>query len=79
MNRLPSDPKTMRVEGSMLDMVCKSLGWQGGTIHQVVDEITRLRKAESLLRRCQDKMKFDANSDGGIYAHIENEIWKSKK
>jgi hypothetical protein len=58
----------------MLERICNALGWQGGTIHQVLDEIARLRKAERLLRSCQDRMKFEANSDGGLYRHIDNEI-----
>jgi hypothetical protein len=29
-----------------LDLICNALGWQGGTIHQVLDEIARLRRAE---------------------------------
>lgn len=30
---------------SMLDKLCESLGWQGGTIHQVLAEVKRLRDA----------------------------------
>ena len=58
----------------MLEQICKALGWQGGTVHQVLEEITRLRKAESLLRACQDRMKFEANSEGGMHRHIDNEL-----
>jgi len=31
---------------SPLSPVYKALGWQGGTIHQVVAEITRLRESQ---------------------------------
>jgi len=38
-----------------LDDLCKALGWQGGTIHQVIAEIARLRqfadKAQPALAR----------------------------
>jgi uncharacterized protein with PIN domain len=34
------------------DEVYKALGWQGGTIHQVITEIKRLKKAESDLKNC---------------------------
>lgn len=29
----------------MLPDLCKALGWQGGTIHQVIEQITRMRAA----------------------------------
>lgn len=43
------EPSCMAVEyeyeyGSILHEVCNALGWQGGTIHQVVEEINKLRK-----------------------------------
>ena len=31
---------------SVLHEVCVALGWQGGTIHQVVEEVKRLRTAQ---------------------------------
>lgn len=60
----------------MLEQICKALGWQGGTIHQVLEEIARLRKAETLLQAVQDKMKFEANSEGGMHQHISYELRK---
>jgi hypothetical protein len=32
---------------SPLHEICAALGWQGGTIHQVIDEIKRLKKESS--------------------------------
>ena len=32
---------------SMLDKLCESLGWQGGTIHQVLAEVRRLKGLET--------------------------------
>ena len=33
---------------SDLESIYKALGWQGGTIHQVVEEIKRLKKLEAI-------------------------------
>ena len=32
-------------DNQLLEECCKALGWQGGTIHQVIEEIKKLRKA----------------------------------
>lgn len=34
-----------------LNQVCVALGWQGGTIHQVIAEIERLRAVEASLSK----------------------------
>jgi len=33
---------------SILQMLCEALSWQGGTIHQVIDEIKRLKKLNNI-------------------------------
>ena len=41
-------PSCLAVEvenGEALQAVCGALGWQGGTIHQIVEEIGKLKKA----------------------------------
>jgi hypothetical protein len=37
---------------SNLQDLCTALGWQGGTIHQVIDEIKRLRATQAPLCKC---------------------------
>ena len=32
---------------SMLDKLCEALGWQGGTIHQVLAEVRRLKAKDT--------------------------------
>jgi hypothetical protein len=32
--------------GSVLDSILDALGWQGGTLHQALDEIRRLKKED---------------------------------
>lgn len=40
-------PKSMRSENEqpMLPELCKALGWQGGTIHQVIERVALMRAA----------------------------------
>ena len=58
----------------MLEELCRALGWQGGTRHQVLEEIARLRKAERLLRTYQDRARFEANSESGFVSHVDRFI-----
>lgn len=45
----PVEPECLAVDyeyESILHEVCFALGWQGGTIHQVIEEIKRLKALE---------------------------------
>jgi hypothetical protein len=47
LNGDPIEPICLAVDyeyESPLHQICTALGWQGGTIHQVIDEIKRLKK-----------------------------------
>ena len=49
-----------------LNDAIKILGWQGGTIHQVLDEIKRLKK-------------LDKNCIGCRYNSVETNVWHPDK
>lgn len=34
-----------------MEQIYKALGWQGGTIHQIIDEIQRLKNIETCFKR----------------------------
>lgn len=38
------------IEKNIFESICNILGWQGGTIHQVYDEIKRLKQKEKDLQ-----------------------------
>lgn len=38
---------------SNMELIYKALGWQGGTIHQVVDEIKKLKEIEDNVAEAQ--------------------------
>lgn len=50
-----------------MEEIYKALGWQGGTIHQVIDEIKRLKALE------------DKSCKGCIYNVEETGIWHASK
>lgn len=47
------------------DKILNSLGWQGGTIHQVLAEIDRLRQIERMV-----KLRFHTRDDLGILGAV---------
>lgn len=48
-----------------------SLDTVTGSVSAVCSELRELRKRAALLGRVCDFFRFEANSDGGIVAHIE--------
>lgn len=49
-------PFNQKLSESILADLCTACGWQGGTIHQVIDEIIRLKKFESNYSKLVDLM-----------------------
>ena len=47
-----------------MDLVYASLGWQGGTVHQVCREIERLRSVEAAARNLMNQLAFRAGCGG---------------
>lgn len=39
-----------------LQSLCHALGWQGGTIHQVLTEVERLNRVEKLLYEAEEAL-----------------------
>lgn len=44
--------------GEMMYEVCRAFGWQGGTVHQVLREIARLREVEKAAKAFGDEVAF---------------------
>src|SRR5450830_511417 len=48
--RLPRNQKMNKLYESQLLTLCSALGWQGGTFHQVVAEVERMKRLEDAVR-----------------------------
>ncbi len=48
----------------MLGDILAALGWKGGTIHQAVREIQRLRRIEAATEALMSHLAFRANCNG---------------
>lgn len=55
--------------GGLLTECCKALGWQGGTIYQVIEEIKRMRNYNN----------SDLGCIGCKYNVAETNVWHSDK
>ena len=49
---------------TFLAEACEVLGWQGGTIHQVMVEIARLRRIKEATHALMDHLHFRASVGG---------------
>ena len=50
--------------GTSLKMLCEALGWQGGTIHQVIETVKKQREALNAARTVIQKMDSDLTNMG---------------
>lgn len=49
--------RELSLKGTPMGMIYEAFGWQGGTIHQVIDEIKRLKAKEKCCEEMAKKSK----------------------
>jgi hypothetical protein len=57
--QIKRDKQTARLfTGAFTRDICEALGWQGGTIHQVIREIKRLKRVDETARAFGNAVAF---------------------